>query len=407
MHFKATLLSLSIAATLPSFSLSAAPLHIDTALPDAAQIQQSNSWLEISLGQFQSNIEQFKSHMNANTKICAIMKADAYGNGIRGLMPTIIAQDIPCVGVASNAEARAVRESGFKGELIRVRSASLSEMSAVLDLNIEELIGTHQQALDLAELAKQSGKTIKVHIALNDGGMGRNGIDMTTEAGKKEAVSIATQPSLSVVGIMTHFPNYNADEVRAKLAQFKESSTWLMQQANLKRDEITLHVANSYTALNVPEAQLDMVRPGGVLFGDLPTNPEYPSIVSFKTRLSSLHHVPKGSTVGYDSTFTTSRDSVLANLPVGYSDGYPRKMGNKAEVLINGQRAKVVGVTSMNTTVVDVTEIKGVLPGQEVVLFGQQQKQSIAVSEMENNAELIFPELYTLWGTSNPRFYVK
>lgn len=187
MHFKATLLSLSIAATLPSFSLSAAPLHIDTALPDAAQIQQSNSWLEISLGQFQSNIEQFKSHMNANTKICAIMKADAYGNGIRGLMPTIIAQGIPCVGVASNAEARAVRESGFKGELIRVRSASLSEMSSALDLNIEELIGTHQQALDLAELAKQSGKTLKVHIALNDGGMGRNGIDMTTEAGKERS----------------------------------------------------------------------------------------------------------------------------------------------------------------------------------------------------------------------------
>lgn len=96
---------------------------------------------------------------------------------------------------------------------------------------------------------------------------------------------------------MTHFPNYNADEVRAKLAQFKESSTWLMQQANLKREEITLHVANSYTALNVPEAQLDMVRPGGVLFGDLPTNPEYPSIVSFKTRVSSLHHLPKDSTV--------------------------------------------------------------------------------------------------------------
>ncbi|HHI5409070.1 TPA: alanine racemase [Vibrio metoecus] len=407
MHFKATLLSLSIAATLPSFSLSAAPLQIDTVLPDAAQIQQSNSWLEVSLGQFQSNIEQFKSHMSSDTKICAIMKADAYGNGIRGLMPTIIAQDIPCVGVASNAEARAVRESGFKGELMRVRSASLSEMSAVLDLNIEELIGTHQQAMELADLAKKTGKTIKVHMALNDGGMGRNGIDMTTEAGKKEALSIATQPSLNIVGMMTHFPNYNADEVRTKLAKFKESSAWLIEQSNLKRENITLHVANSYTALNVPEAQLDMVRPGGVLYGDLPTNPEYPSIVSFKTRVASLHHVPKGSTVGYDSTFTTSRDSVLANLPVGYSDGYPRKMGNKADVLVNGQRAKVVGVTSMNTTVVDVTDIKGVLPGQEVALYGQQQKQSIAVSEMENNAELIFPELYTLWGNSNPRFYVK
>ncbi len=116
-----------------------------------------------------------------------------------------------------------MRVSGFKGELIRVRSASLSKMSAVLDLNIEELIGTHLQALDLADLAKQSGKTIKVHIALNDGGMGRNGIDMTTEAGKKEAVYIATQPSLSVVGIMTHFPNYNAGEVRANWLNSKRA----------------------------------------------------------------------------------------------------------------------------------------------------------------------------------------
>ncbi|END2486543.1 TPA: alanine racemase [Vibrio vulnificus] len=408
MNFKKTLLSIAIASAslTPAFSYSA-PLLLDNTVHQTSQIAESNAWLEISLGQFKSNIEQFKSHIAPQTKICAVMKADAYGNGIRGLMPTILEQQIPCVAIASNAEAKLVRESGFEGELIRVRSASTSEIEQALSLDIEELIGSEQQARELASLAEKYSKTIKVHLALNDGGMGRNGIDMSTERGQKEAVAIATHPSVAVVGIMTHFPNYNAEDVRTKLKSFNQHAQWLMESAGLKREEITLHVANSYTALNVPEAQLDMVRPGGVLYGDLPTNPEYPSIVAFKTRIASLHSLPAGSTVGYDSTFTTANDAVMANLTVGYSDGYPRKMGNKAQVLINGQRANVVGVASMNTTMVDVSNIKGVLPGDEVTLFGAQKNQHISVGEMEENAEVIFPELYTIWGTSNPRFYVK
>lgn len=280
MKFKMTLLSLAMA--LPSFTTLSAPLSIDQHIPSEQEVNQSNAWLEVSLGQFKSNIEQFKSHINADTKICAVMKADAYGNGIRGLMPTVIAQQIPCVAITSNAEARAVRESGFKGQLMRVRSASLSEIKQSIDLDIEELIGSHQQAKDIADFGVKNNKTIKVHLALNNGGMGRNGIDMSTDNGKAEAIDIATQSHLEVVGIMTHFPNYNADDVRSKLKDFQRDSSWLMHEAGLNREDITLHVANSYVSLNVPEAQLDMVRPGGVLYGDLPTNPEYPSIVSFK-----------------------------------------------------------------------------------------------------------------------------
>lgn len=407
MNLKASFLTLSVAMALPSFTASSAPLSLSSQQPSVQDIQQSNSWLEIDLGQFKQNIEQFKSHINTGTKICAVMKADAYGNGIRGLMPTILAQEIPCIAITSNGEARAVRESGFKGQLLRVRSASLDEIAQSIELDIEELIGSQVQAAQLAQLSQQKGKILKVHLALNDGGMGRNGIDMSTEAGKQEAVEIATQDGIKIVGIMTHFPNYNADEIRSKLASFNTHSAWLIEQAKLKRSELILHVANSYTALNVPEAQLDMVRPGGVFYGDLPTNPEYPSIVSFKTRIVSLHHLPQGSTVGYDSTYRVTRDSVLANLPVGYSDGYPRKMGNRSDVLVNGQRAPVIGVTSMNTTLVDVTNIKGILPNQDVTLFGKQKQERITVAEMEENAELIFPELYTIWGTANPRFYVK
>ncbi|MFH4509070.1 alanine racemase [Vibrio alginolyticus] len=409
MRLNKTLLSLTIAAAIaaPVMQATAAPLQISNTAAKAEQVQGANAWLEINLGQFRDNIEQFKSHMDGKTKICAVMKADAYGNGIAGLMPTIIEQQIPCVAVASNAEAQTVRDSGFKGQLMRVRSADIGEIEAAIDLNVEELIGTAEQAKALSKLAEKAGKEIKAHLALNDGGMGRNGVDMTTEAGKKEALEIAQQAGVNIVGIMTHFPNYNADDVRQKLASFKDSSAWLIKEANLKRDNILLHVANSYTTLNVPEAQLDMVRPGGVLYGDLPTNPEYPSIVSFKTRVASVHHLPKNSTVGYDSSYTTSKESLMANIPVGYSDGYPRKMGNTAEVLINGQRAKVAGVASMNTTMVDVTGIKDVEPGSEVVLFGSQQGKTISAAEMEKHAEVIFPELYTVWGSANPRVYVK
>lgn len=409
MLLKKTLLSMTIAAATlaPAMQVASAPIQLNSNVEQQNHIPASNAWLEVNLGQFRDNIEQFKTHMSSSTKICAVMKADAYGNGIQGLMPTIIEQQIPCVAVASNAEAQAVRDSGFKGQLMRVRSADLAEIESALEFNIEELIGSTAQAKALSQLAEKANREIKVHLALNDGGMGRNGIDMTTEEGKQEAIEIAQQSGVGIVGIMTHFPNYNADDVRNKLASFKTNSAWLIENAKLNREDILLHVANSYTALNVPEAQLDMVRPGGVLYGDLPTNPEYPSIVSFKTRVASLHHLPENSTVGYDSSFTTNKESVMANIPVGYSDGYPRKMGNKADVIINGQRAKVVGVASMNTTMVDVSNIKGVQPGSEVVLFGTQKKQTISASEMEQHAEVIFPELYTIWGTSNPRVYVK
>ncbi|NOI01883.1 alanine racemase [Vibrio kanaloae] len=409
MHLNKTLLALTIGAATfaPAMQATAAPLQITNTAVKAEQVQGANAWLEVNLSQFQENIEQFKSHMDGKTKICAVMKADAYGNGIAGLMPTIIEQNIPCVAVASNAEAKAVRDSGFKGQLMRVRSADIGEIEAAIDLNVEELIGSTEQAKALSKLAEKTDKEVKIHLALNDGGMGRNGVDMTTEEGQQEALEIAQQNGVNIVGIMTHFPNYNADDVRQKLASFKNSSAWLIKEADLKREDILLHVANSYTALNVPEAQLDMVRPGGVLYGDLPTNPEYPSIVSFKTRIASLHHLPKNSTVGYDSSYKTSKESLMANIPVGYSDGYPRKMGNTAEVLINGQRAKVTGVASMNTTMVDVSDIKDVAPGSEVVLFGSQQGKTISAAEIENNSQVIFPELYTIWGTANPRVYVK
>ncbi len=407
MKTKLTLLTLSItaAATLSSPALSA-PLLSDLEKDFSTQYTTSNAWLEISLTQFSKNIDKFRSHIRAGTDICAVMKADAYGNGIRGLIPSIKAQGLNCVAIASNEEARVVRESGFKGQVIRVRSASNTEIADAIQYDIEELVGSLGQAHQIEKIAKKFDTDINVHLALNSGGMGRNGLDMSTSDRKKEALAMTSLDNVTVVGIMTHFPNYEIDYIKEKAAEFEKSALWIINNSDLERKNVTLHAANSFTSLNVPEAQFDMVRPGGVLYGDLPGHPEYPSIVSYKTKVASLHELPSGSTVGYDSSFITERDTILANLPLGYSDGYNRNLGNKGEVIIKGKRVPVVGKISMNTTMIDVTDIKGDLQNTEVVLFGKQDKESITISEIETHADMIFPEIYTVWGSSNPRRYV-
>lgn len=402
MNFTKCALALSL--ILPTSAISAPLLTLDT-LTSQEKIQQANAWLEIDTQAFKHNIDTLKKSLNSDTKICAIMKADAYGNGIEGLMDSVISRDVECIGITSNEEARIVRAKGFSGEIMRVRAATPNEIESGLNYQIEELIGSSEQANTIAKLAKKNNTVIPVHLALNAGGMGRNGLDLSQPQGKKEALNIAFNGHINIVGIMTHFPNESVDEIRTKLDLFKQESKWLIDEAQLNRENITLHVANSYTTINLPEAHLDMVRPGGLLYGDMPSNPEYQRIVRFKTSVASLNYLPKGSTIGYSSTYVLGRDSILANLPLGYSDGYVRSIGNNGYVLINGQKANVVGVTSMNTTMVDVTDIKNVQPGDEVVLFGKQNEQTIETKEMEAFSSRSIPELYVIWGATNPKVY--
>lgn len=220
-----------------------------------------------------------------------------------------------------------------------------------------ELIGNPETAKQASRLAGQAGRTLNFHLALNSAGMDRNGLDMRNDANRELAVAMTKLPHLKLTGIMTHFPVEDVADVRKGLVAFKQESAWLIRHAGLKRSEITLHTANSFATLAVPESRLDMVRPGGLLYGDtIPKHVEYHKIMAFKSKVASVNAYPKGSTVGYDRTFTLKRDSRLANLPLGYSDGYRRVFTNKGHVLIRGHKVPVVGKVSMNTTMVDVTD---------------------------------------------------
>lgn len=364
----------------------------------------TNAWLEIDVQAFEDNITRLKSTLGS-TKICAVMKADAYGNGIDLLMPSVIKLNVPCIAIASNEEAKIARAHGYQGVISRVRLATNSEIKAGMPYKIEELSGSLIHAQMINEIAKQANQPIGIHLSLNTGGMDRNGLDLTSRLGKADAMAITQLPYLNIKGIMTHYAFEDEQFIKERLALFNQQAHWLITAANLDRNALTLHTANSFATIAVPESHLDMVRPGGLLYGDtIDAKPAYKKIMSFKSKVASVQFYPKGTTVGYDGTYTLTKDSYLANLPFGYSDGYRRAFTNKGYVLIAGHKVPVVGKTSMNTTMVDVTDFPDIKAGDEVVIYGSQLGQEITQEEIEEINEALLADLYTIWGNSNRRF---
>lgn len=406
---KNTLLACLLGAGLLNFNSSfAAPLLTPHLSAAQAAAPQANAWVEINVQAFEQNIQTLQKQLQDKSQICAVMKADAYGHGIEILMPSIMKLQVPCVGITSNAEAAAVRQSGYQGRVLRLRAATDLEIQNASSLKIEELFGNYEQAQRMSQWAKQQGLSLAYHLGLNAGGMDRNGLELNSKAGQQQALSMVKLPNLQLAGIMTHYAVEDEKYVRERLAVFNQQTDWLIKKAKLKREALILHTANSFATLTVPESHLDMVRAGGVIYGDsIPDRTEYQKLMSFKTQVATVNAYLKGTTVGYDQTYTLKRDSLLANLPLGYSDGYRRAFSNKAYVLIRGHKVPVVGRTSMNTTMVDVTDFPDIRSNDEVVLFGRQGAEQVKQSDLEDYNGALLADVYTMWGNSNPKVAVR
>ncbi|MEP6907051.1 MAG: alanine racemase, partial [Pseudoxanthomonas sp.] len=349
------------AALVASIDAQSAPL---LGLPGKRRAGAPNAWIEIDTEVFEANLQRVQAALSGGAKVCAIMKADAYGIGIDMVMPSVIKARVPYVGIASTEEARMVRACGFKGRVMRVRAATFDEVADALPYKVEELVGNLVATQAVDEMARKRGRILRVHLALNSAGMGRNGVEMATGQGRRDAEALVQLAHLQIVGVMTHFPTEDPADVLAGVEAFKEQAAWLFAHTALRREDVILHAANSFAVQHIPESHLDMVRPGGALYGYGGTpKPPFAHVASFKSRVASVQAYPAGDTVSYDRTYVLKRDSLLANIPVGYSDGYRRAYSNKGAMLIRGQRAPVVGRVTMNTTMVDVTDIPGVQAG--------------------------------------------
>jgi alanine racemase len=367
---------------------------------------ENNAWVEVDLGKFEANVRGIQTRIGDKAEMCAVMKADACGHGIALLVPTLVALGVSSIGIARNDEARQVRQAGFTGRLLRVRAATLAEIEDGLPYGLEEIVGNLDYARHIDALVHRYRRVARVHLELNSGGMSRNGFDLDSQPEREKCLAAAALPHLRVVGIMTHFPVQEVSDVERGLARFRDEAAWLIASASMVRSQIQLHCANSFTTLEVPAAHLDMVRTGAILFGCLPAYPDFQPIASLKSRVASVNAYAAGNTVAYDRTLCLSRDSRLANIPVGYADGYRRALSNRGQALIRGRVYPVVGRVTMNTLMVDVTESPDILPGDEVVLFGTQGGSRIDVASIEAAAGTIYPDLCVGWGNSVTRVAV-
>ncbi|MGN6221427.1 MAG: alanine racemase [Microbacterium sp.] len=364
-------------------------------------------WVEIDAGAIAHNLDVVRGAVGDATRLCGVVKADAYGHGIPTVLPILTAASIDIIGITSNAEADEARRLGFSGRIIRLRAALRDEIEDGGPLDIEEWVGGGEHARVVTAAARALGRPIRVHVSLNSTGLSRDGMDWDDPQSQPHLRRIAASPELAVVGVSSHFPCEDADDVRVGALAFRDQAGAAERVMGAPRGRFEKHCATSYAALTVPESRMDMVRIGAALYGDTSAAvPELRPAMRLVSRIAAINPYPAGSTVGYDRAARLVRAGRLGVVPVGYADGYPRALGGRAEVLVHGTLAPVVDRLAMNSLVVDLTEVPSAGVGDEVVLYGRQGSAEIRSEDIERASGTIAAGAYTAWARLNPRVVV-
>ncbi len=365
-------------------------------------------WAEVNLGAVAHNVREIRKLLQPDTKLMAVVKADAYGHGALPVARVALASGAERLAVAILDEALALRRGGITAPILILGYTPPEQAPLVVEHDLTQTVFSLEVIQAISAAAAAAGKTARVHIKV-DTGMGRIGVFPSEAPDFAEAVS--RLPGIFIEGVYTHMACADEQDkayTRWQFDRFKEAL------AGIKARGVAIplkHVANSATTLDLPEMHLDMVRTGIILYGLWPS-PEVRRVIDLKpamqlkARVAYVKKVPPGTSISYGRQFTTSSPSVIATLPLGYADGWSRLLSNKAAVLIRGQRAPVVGRVCMDQCMVDVTHIPGVKPGDEAVLFGVQGGEFLPVEEVASHMGTINYEMVCLISKRVPRIYL-
>ncbi|MDR2947176.1 MAG: alanine racemase [Candidatus Adiutrix sp.] len=327
---------------------------------------------EINLSAIAHNTAAFKSLLGPQTALCAVVKADGYGHGAVAAARVALAAGADSLAVSSLDEGLALRAAGFIGDILILGHTPNAQAHLVAENNLTATVFRMNQAEALAGAAESLGRTAKVHLKV-DSGMARLGV--TPAEAADLAAQVSRQPRLQLEGIFTHFAQADeADKSRTR-EQFAAFQHALEAVASRGIAIPVKHCANTAATLDMPETHLDMARVGLGLYGLWPSTETSRPIglrpaMQFKTAVSMLKRVPANTPLSYGGTHVTSAETVIATLPVGYADGFPRCLSGRAEVLINGRRAPIVGRVCMDQCLADVTHLPAISEGDEALLFG-------------------------------------
>ncbi len=369
-------------------------------------------YAEINLDAICKNIQNAMEKVGKDTKLMAIIKTDAYGHGAVPVARALAQIGTYAFGVATVEEAVQLRQAGLQNPILILGYVFPADYERLIENDIMHAVFQYETAKVLSEKAVALGKTVKIHIKL-DTGMGRIGMQPTEES-LLEIEKIAALKNLEVNGIFTHFAC--ADEAdKTSCNRQKEKYLDFVQKLDARGVQIPIkHMCNSAGIIEFDGNFLNMVRSGIMTYGLYPSeevnkaNFQLHPALQLKSHVAYVKTVGKGFTVSYGSTYVTDKDAtVIATVPVGYGDGYPRALSNKGKVLIHGQTAPIVGRVCMDQFMVDVTDIPNVKQGDTVTLVGTDGGCCISVEDVADNAFSFNYEFCCGINKRVPRVYIR
>ncbi len=361
----------------------------------------SRAWIELDLQALAHNVAFFQKRLPASCRIMPAVKANAYGHGAVRIAAALQAMGIRAFCVATLFEGIALRKHGIHGEILILGYTAPAQFPLLHQYRLTQTVVDS----DYAHRLCQSPFPLHVHIGI-DTGMHRLGIPWTEEA---SVCRLLQQKELIVDGIFTHLcasDSDSKDSVRmthTQLARFQQLLTALQSQGCTVPKR---HVLSSYGALHYPEYAMDYVRLGLALYGvlDGSVDAQLRPVLSLKARVASLRTLHPGETAGYAMAFTAGKEAKIATVTVGYGDGIPRALsGGKGQVLIHGRFAPIIGRVCMDQTLVDVSQVPDVQPGDMVTLIGKSGDQEITCADMAKAAGTISNEILSQLSVRLPR----
>lgn len=321
---------------------------------------------EISLEALSHNYHYLRS-LAPHSKFLGLCKADAYGHSARLIAPALAELGADMLAVGTVDEGIALRQGQINSDILVLGASAKRDYSAYLQYGLTPSLHSLAEAELLAEAVAEGMAPYPCHLKV-DTGMGRVGFQSTTEM-----VRALSLPQLDVQGIYTHFPCADMPEFHQETK--RQWQTFQTMRQALPKENLLCHTANSAATLFHPETHGDMIRPGIALYGYDPSGAENPNlkpVLRLVSHISFLRPLEKGTAIGYGSSHVLEQDSLIAVLPVGYGDGYPRFLSNGGQVLICGTGCPIVGRVCMDMTMVDVTGVAGqVQVFDQAVLYGQ------------------------------------
>lgn len=338
------------------------------------------------------NFNIIKNSLPENVKVMSVIKADAYGHGAKTFANSIGGKS-DYLAVAIVEEALEIRKSEVNTPILVFGHSFPNDFKAALENDITLTVLSFEEAEVLSSVAKEMGKTAKIHIPV-DTGMGRIGVKPTRE-GAEEVERISSLENIFVEGIFTHFSTSDEMDKDFTKLQAKRFSSFKEMLCNLGLNIPIFHCANSGAIMQHRDFLFDMVRPGIILYGLNPSGEvpkdifDFKPVMSLESTVAFVKTVEKGESIGYGRTFIADKTMKIATIPVGYADGYPRLLSNKGRVIINGKSAPITGRICMDQFMVDVSDIEDVKVGDKVTLIGKQGNISISADEIAMYAQTI------------------